>query len=263
MNNLTFKVCSADGTIKAQRTDADRVMLVFNDEYAEGDYITFEVEKPGVFVVLMFDDAIGESFVYMKAGSTDFEVPFGEKKVCYQPKCFMGNMHLMSARIAEKYEIDVYKNLACNKYDLHGDRGIFPHASANVETRGESVFAAKNAINGNCENHSHGFWPYESWGINQDPNAEMTLDFGRKIKTDKIVLYTRADFPHDAWWESVTFNFSDGSVLTCSLEKSDKPHVITFDEKEIEWLKFGKLIKADDPSPFPALSQIEVYGTEA
>ena len=29
----------------------------------------------------------------------------------------------------------------------------------------------------------------------------------------------------------------------------------------ITWLKFGKLIKADDPSPFPALTQIEVYGT--
>lgn len=263
MNKLTFKVCSADGAVKAQNTQPDRVMLVFNDQYQEGDYITFEVEKPEVFVVLMFDDAIGESFVYMKKSETSFEVPFGEKKVCYQPKCFTGDMHLMSARIAEQYEIDVYKNLACNKYDLHGDRGIFPHASANVETRGESVFAAKNAINGNCENHSHGFWPYESWGINRDPNAEMKVEFGRKIKTDKIVLYTRADFPHDAWWESVTFNFSDGSELTCALEKSDKGHVITFEEKTIEWLTFGKLIKADDPSPFPALSQLEVYGHEA
>ncbi len=262
MNNLTFKICSADGTVKAENTAADRVVLVFNDTYEEGDYITFEVEKPEVFVVLMFDDAIGESFVYMKGKSTSFEVPFGEKKVCYQPKCFTGEMHLMSARIAEQYEIDAYKNLACNKYDLHGERGIYPHASANVETRGESVFAAKNAINGNCENHSHGFWPYESWGINRDPNAEMKLEFGRKIKTDKIVLYTRADFPHDAWWESVTFNFSDGSELTCALPKSDKGHIITFPEKEIEWLTFGKLIKADDPSPFPALSQIEVYGCE-
>ena len=31
-------------------------------------------------------------------------------------------------------------------------------------------------------------------------------------------------------------------------------------EKEITWLELCNLIKAEDPSPFPALSQIEVYG---
>jgi hypothetical protein len=34
-------------------------------------------------------------------------------------------------------------------------------------------------------------------------------------------------------------------------------------KKGIEWIKLGNLIKADDPSPFPALTQIEVYGTES
>ena len=33
--------------------------------------------------------------------------------------------------------------------------------------------------------------------------------------------------------------------------------------KEITSLKLHSLIKADDPSPFPALTQIEVYGEEA
>ena len=37
-------------------------------------------------------------------------------------------------------------------------------------------------------------------------------------------------------------------------------HVLTFPEKEIQWIELCSLIKADDPSPFPALSQIEVYG---
>ena len=61
----------------------------------------------------------------------------------------------------------------------------------------------------------------------------------------------------------MTFTFSDGSVETVSLEKSTEPHVIPMKKSGITWLKFGQLIKADDPSPFPALTQLEVYGVEA
>ncbi|HIZ48529.1 MAG TPA: glycoside hydrolase family 88 protein [Candidatus Gemmiger excrementavium] len=33
-------------------------------------------------------------------------------------------------------------------------------------------------------------------------------------------------------------------------------------QQHFYWLKLSHLIKADDPSPFPALTQIEVYGTD-
>ena len=45
--------------------------------------------------------------------------------------------------------------------------------------------------------------------------------------------------------------------------KSEKPHEIVFEERVITELTLEKLKKADDPSPFPALTQIEVYGREA
>ena len=88
----------------------------------------------------------------------------------------------------------------------------------------------------------------------------MRVDFGRMVKTDKIVLYTRSDFPHDNWWVQVTISFSDGTQMDFPLEKSSTGHVLTFPEKETSWVELGNLKKADDPSPFPALSQIEVYG---
>lgn len=109
----------------------------------------------------------------------------------------------------------------------------------------------------------HGEWPWSSWGINRDPDAELSLDFGRTVIIDRIVLYTRADFPHDAWWTEGRFSFSDGSELVMPLEKKDGPQEITFPAKRVSSLKLSKLIKADDPSPFPALIQIEVYGAEA
>jgi hypothetical protein len=44
-------------------------------------------------------------------------------------------------------------------------------------------------------------------------------------------------------------------------KKVQKPHIFSIKKKSVEWLTLGDLIKADDPSPFPALTQIEVYGT--
>ena len=118
----------------------------------------------------------------------------------------------------------------------------------------------KTPFDGVRANRSHGEWPYESWGINMQDDAAMKLDFGRPVLADRIVLYTRSDFPHDNWWQQVTIRFSDGSEQEFPLEKSSRAHVLPIPEKEITWLELCNLIKAEDPSPFPALSQIEVYG---
>ena len=142
------------------------------------------------------------------------------------------------------------------------NESLFPHAKANIETRGESVFAARNAIDGIVASNGHGEWPWSSWGINRDPEAELTLDFGRNVEIDRIIVYTRADFPHDAWWDEGTFSFSDGSELVVKLEKKDGPQEFTFEKKTVSSLSLSRLIKSSDPSPFPALIQLEVYGND-
>ncbi|MBR5968638.1 MAG: carbohydrate-binding protein, partial [Lachnospiraceae bacterium] len=160
-------------------------------------------------------------------------------------------------------EINCYRNLALNPFDQHEECGVFPHASANVETRGEAVFAARNAIDGCIAALSHGEWPYESWGINRQDDAEFRLDFGRKVNIDRIVLYTRSDFPHDNYWIRATLAFSDGSEETVNMEKKvQEPHVFEIKREGIEWIILKNLIKADDPSPFPALTQFMAFGTE-
>ena len=50
--------------------------------------------------------------------------------------------------------------------------------------------------------------------------------------------------------------------MVLDLEKTDVSQDFSFEEKTISWLVLKELIKADDPSPFPALTQIEVFGTE-
>lgn len=236
--------------------------LVFQQEYQEGDRIVFTPERAG-YVTLQFDAVLGRSTLYTDGSAFSMDIPFGQKHECYQESVFKGAMHFLWVREAYGWEYNIYRNLALNPYDCHENTSLFPHSKANIETRGESVFASRNAIDGIVASNWHGLWPWSSWGINRDPQAKLTLDFGRDVKIDRIILYTRADFPHDAWWTEGTFAFSDTSELVMKLEKKDGPQEITFPEKTVSWLTLDRLIKADDPSPFPALIQIEVYGKEA
>lgn len=261
MGQIAIKVYNKNGKTLALSRGVDETNLVYSAAYKEGDFLLFEIEDVPGYYWIQVDDARGRSLVYV-TGNVDYTVPFGDQRINMSPKSFAGEKHLLSIRKAKPYEYSTYRNLACNVNDRHGEVNCYPHASANVETRGEAVFAALNAIDGITVTDCHGEWPYESWGINRNPDAVMKLDFGRMVKTDRIVLYTRADYPHDNWWKEATVEFSDGSEITLDLRKTGTAQEFVFEEKNICWLELKKLIKSEEPSPFPALVQIEVYGTE-
>ena len=251
---------TGNGTVKAETSGTDGIYLVYRQEYQEGDSIVFIPEEKG-FYTIQFDAVLGRTTVYSDGSGYRLDIPFGQKHDCYQENAFKGSLHFLWARKAYAWETG-YRNLSINPYDAHENTSLFPHAKANIETRGESVFAARNAIDGIVASNNHGKWPWASWGINRDPNAALTLDFGRTVVIDRIIFYTRADFPHDAWWDKGTIAFSDGSEMVFDLKKKDGPQEFTFPEKRISSLVLDRLIKSDDPSPFPALIQLEVYGRE-
>lgn len=258
---LCLKIIDKNQNTVAVDRGEKEVNLVVSRAYQEGDRISLEISEETAYLWLQCDDALGKSLVYVKGGA-QYYIPFGEKRINLSPKAFSGDRHLLSAKIAKDFEISAYRNLAVNVNDQHENETVFPHASANVETRGESVFAAKNAIDGVTANHSHGEWPYQSWGINRNPEACMKIDFGRDVEVDRMIFYLRADFPHDNWWASASVNFSNGESMVIPLKKTDEGQEVTFDKKIIQWMEIGKLIKSDEPSPFPALTQVEVYGTD-
>lgn len=261
MSKFCLKILNKENEVLAEQCETDEVKLCYMQAYAEGDMILLEAEEKAQYVWLQLDDALGKSLVYL-TGNVTYKIPFGEKRKNISPKAFWGEKHLLSVRAARDFEVDTYRNLALNVCDQHEIENLYPHAIANVETRGESVFAAQNAIDGVTANSSHGAWPYESWGINRQDDATIRINFGRMVEIDRIILYTRADFPHDNWWEQVSFTFSDETHMDMYMEKSVKPHEITFAPKTVSWLEMHDMKKADDPSPFPALTQIEVYGRE-
>ena len=259
---LTLKILGADGQVRLAGAAGQNVSLVYAAPYAPGDRIVLEATAPGQFCVVQFEDTMPAALIYMQRQEIGFAIPFAEQAIVYSPKSFTGACHVVRARLATEQEIDARRNLAFNPYDLHGDTGFYPHASANVETRGEAVFAARNAIDGVFENTCHGEYPFQSWGINRDPNAALRLDFGRPVVLDELRLTLRGDYPHDNYWVRATVEFSDGSREELALTNDLAPQAFAMVPREVEWLVLKELIQAEGPSPFPALTQIEAWGIE-
>ena len=232
--------------------------LLFQGAYEEGDSLVFESDW--THAVIRVDQCIAPARVYLPDKKMMFRLPLsGDNLAVYPPFAFQGEKHLIAIAPDMSNE---YRNLALNPADQRGETNAYPHATANVETRNESAFCARNVLDGVRAARGHGKWPYGSWGIGARTDAEITLSFGRPVKVDAMTLYLRADFPHDAWWEQGTVHLSDGAELTFPLKQLDGPQHVALGEHVVTWMKLDHLIKCDMPSAFPALRQWEVYGVD-
>jgi len=244
------------------KTDSNEVFLYVDNKYKENDFIGFSSDQKGYYMISL-DGGLQESFVYYTGGNFEFKIPFGELLLGYNPVAFQGSVHYIHSRVASIDEIKCRKNLCKNTLDSHSNKQLFPHAVANVETRNESVFFARNAIDGVIANNSHGDWPFVSWGVDQNPKAALTVEFNREVVVDEIALYLRADFPHDSYWRSALITFSDGSKEQLNLSKTHRKQSFKIQERVITSLTIDSLIiDENETSPFPALIQIEAYGCE-
>ena len=136
MVTLSLKIQNAAGEILAESTGENRVELCYKGAYAEGDVIVLTASEHPVHLYWQVDDALGKAMCYLTKDMT-YAVPFGEKKRVYSPKAFSGEKHFLFAQVAEPWQTKAYRNLAINEADQHRVEGCYPHADANVETRGE------------------------------------------------------------------------------------------------------------------------------
>ncbi len=260
---FTLLVTDIKGTIVAQSEAAPKATLTFDRAYQPGDRLVLLASRWPVAVRLSLDGHLPPALVYLTADRLEYPVPVGEPALAYPPEAFGAGRHTLTAEPADPGEWRAHRNLSLNPLDRRGETAYYPHCIANVETRDESVFAARNTIDGVTENNCHGEWPYQSWGDDENPHAEITIQFGRRVRVDKAVIHLRADFPHDNYWREVTLLFSDGSQLTTPLRKTAEEQTVSFEPRAVEWVKLTRLIKSEEESPFPALTQWAIYGTEA
>ena len=256
----TIEIVSAQGQVKHSAAGTSYAQMYYTQAYEPGDCIHFSAEEP--HCAIQADATLPEALLYLAQKQMTFAIPFGDLKTMYAPQAFLGTGHMISLRPARVEELYARRNLALNPYDQRFYEGCYPHAEANVETRDEPSFFARNAIDGVKFNISHGHWPFHSWGIGGREDAALTLHFGRSVLIDEIGITLRADFPHDSWWEKGTLTLSDGKQIELAFEKTGETQYFPIGDHEVHWVRLLSLKKAADPSPFPGLTQLEAFGMD-
>ena len=235
----------------------------FSGEYEEGD--KFRVELPDTeFVKIRLDETLAESIIYVPDGVFEFAVPFGyERKSCYAPEAFAGDSHRITCSEIDEPEIYGERKISLNSHDRHNIAKYYPHAVANFVTREDPCFFERNAIDGVIENTGHGQYPYHSWGGGLREDLEYEVHFGTEVEVSRVVIFLRADFPHDTYWKEADVEFSDGTKIHTSLIGTAEGQAVEFEPKKTEMVKltgFKQQRLEDGSLSFAALTQIEIFG---
>ena len=249
------------GNVMARAEHPAETLIVLDRQWAEGDRVEITA-PPHSHLWLRMGAAIPEGEVYCPGGRMTWQVPVGEHRLAYAPLAFDAPRNILSARIMADAELQASRDIARNPLDLRGDTDFYPHCTANVETRNESVFAARNVIDGLHYNTFHGEWPFESWGIGAWEDACCSLDFGRDVVVERMALTLRADFPHDAYWVCGHVVDSAGRDIPFDLSKTGERQWIDLGGQRVRWLRLERMVKSDDPSAFPSLRSWEVWGRD-
>lgn len=258
-NGITIRLQDASGNTVSGASSPSLAMLdVRYRAYQPGDVLVVECPSDRD-IELMLDKSLTPSIVRIPTGHMEFPIPFEVAREPYGQEAFSGDCHWAYARIIDPREEKNWRNLALNSHDLESTNQSYPHALTNSGATNPR-FLARNAIDGIFQTCHHGRFPYESWGINGRDDAWLRVEFGRPVRAETVVLFLRADFPHDTWWKSARITCSDGFEQTIELYKTGMPQEFRIGPRLVEWVCLSNLEKADDPAEWPALSQIVVMG---
>lgn len=266
---LRLSVVAADGSVRWQGEGAGEVVLAWRGAYDPGDSLVLETDTSyDLWLVVKLDACLERSVVLLRGGRFVFPIPFGDEQKPYgKGRAFEGERHWGFARVADPREVGSWRNLALNAMDrklaaCEPEAGsvpvLYPHASTNVVCDNPQ-FSPRNAIDGVVSPGRHGSWPHGSWGVNDQDDAWLRVDFGAPVVADELRVYLRADFPHDSCWREATVEFSDGGRQRLELVKSGARQSFALGGRRIEWLRLCDLQRREEPG-FCALSQLEVWG---
>ena len=191
---LTLEVVAKDGSVVALgngKPTADTPLVVdVPRRFQAGDRIRVSGAK---HLAVQFDPHLGETQLFAPQARLGMDIPLPQTAP-YPHEAFQAERPRITARPVTLRELDGYRNLTLNPYDVRGPAAAYPHASANSECRDEAVFAARNAIDGRKQNQGHGGWPFQSWGPEKRKDLWWQVEFGREVQVDKVVLVLRPTF---------------------------------------------------------------------
>ena len=243
---------------------ATATRLEIPQRYAAGDVITITLPAGEYYLGLTLNSRMGEAILYVPNGVYTYTVPSGFLPDSYAPTFGSNSFNTITARVISGEELGERHNLSVNPYDTATSSNAYPHVTANGSYN-DTTDAVRNAIDGISGNKGYGAYPNQSWGAATSGNSWMQVDFGREVSVDEIVLKLRADFEdnHDTYWKTGTLEFSDGSTVNITIDKTSDAQVFTFEQtKTTTYIKLKDLVKADTGNTFVGISELAVYGTE-
>lgn len=255
---------SGDDEIKAEGTDS--VVLKPTKRPVAGDTIT--VTAPTNYLKVKHSK-FGETILYLP--DKIFTYVHQSNASVYMSSLVLNKALTLTFSTPTEEELTAKRNLALNPYDFTKGNVGFPHATSNNVHDQSGQFIPRNAIDGVATNKGHGNTPYQSWG----PKATVlktdyfTIDFGRAVTMDSVVLYLRADGfggsnSHDAYFKEITLEFSDGSSVTVNPTKTADAQTFDFDAVTTTYVKLtGFVTDKTDSQGWAAITEIQVMGCEA
>lgn len=252
---INLIICNKNGEVKASYS-GEVIDVIYENAYVPGDFAQVKCEDS--FLEVSFDETQKPSIVYLTENKFSYEFPYDADLAAYDAKSWTKDSHHIVLKAADGYGM---RNIALNSIDKPDGKNVYPHAWANMVTRNEACFEAKNAIDGVCDNSNHGHYPYHSWAAGAREDMVYTIDFGQTVSIEKLTFFLRADFPHDTYWKSLDVKFDDTSVAKATFEMTADGQDLVLDEpKTTKTVTFINFKQASDPLSWAALTQVEVYG---
>ncbi len=242
------------------------VELTVTRAFAKGDKITVAMPEGQHYLALcLAQGTLEEAILYLPNSTFTYTVP--DVSVSY-PKELTRSVTI-TARIPTDEELATARNLALNPADLIDARSIFPHASTTsvhdiTNENNRLSFESRNVIDGFTQNTGHGGYPNQSWGPANSMKStdSLTIYFGRKVNITELIVFLRADFPHDTYWDTCTALFSDGSEVQLSFTKTADAQSFRLEvpvtATSVEFTNFTKVAGSE----WAAWMEVQVIGSD-
>ena len=255
---IKLSIIDINKDIKASY-EGENIDILYDSCYKEGDVMSVKCDSD--FVSVSFDESQKESIIYVPEGEFTYPIPLGKALIAFDAASWERDCHRIVVRPVSEEEAYGTRNIALNSVDFTDNKRSFPHAWSDFVTRNEPTFEAKNAIDGVCENKGHWGYPYQSWAAGAREDMTYRVDFGCEVEVTDLVIYLRADFPHDTYWKSFAIRFDDGSKFYADFKETHEGQQVTLPEPKVTtYIELVDFKQAVEPLSFAGLTQVEVIG---
>lgn len=146
------------------------------------------------------------------------------------------------------------RNIALNPKDAVFSLRSYPHVTANSHLKYLYENAPANVINGKMNDG-------KAWRPNRRTDLKLTIEFGRDIEVEKVIIYLALNKDQKKTWSSAVLEFSDGTQQKIELRCDITGQSFEIPRKKTSFIRITHLQEAF-PLSENGIAEIEVLGKD-